>query len=357
MKRIIILFAIILSLIGSYAYAEDVNDIIPSEDIWGMTKDELSRSLYEFEECRVGKSDGLVVRDYNVGFYNMDAYYVFGKDMGAYYGLSKIAYILSDLEDLSNADIKNYRRSLVDSLKEIMGTPDSEDNSVTTWKQKKLTVQVGTGKFKNYSGSSEFTLGIFFKGEPIIKKAVVPTNNYQATGLSSFYIDLNADRTITLKALETHDKECIIPSHYTVDRKKFTVAYVDDACFFGRTSLEILSLPEGVKTIAHNAFNSCGIKTLYFPKSLKDISGIFEYIHKPVTLYYAGTAKQWKSLKGAEKCPSNVKVICDTPVIQVTDKTSYSSSDLTTEKSNAEELGGAVANAMNGFLSGLLGDD
>jgi len=192
-------------------------------------------------------------------------------------------------------------------------------------------------------------------------REVVPqtesASGYAAEELTKFYLNLNSDQTITLKSLDVHDKECYIPSHYRVDGQQYTVAYIDDACFFGRTSLKVLSLPEGVVTIANNAFNSCAVKTFYFPKSLKDISGIFEYLNGSVTINYAGSEEDWRKVKGTDACPDNVELVYNMPVVEVTDATDYSSSSLTLEKSRAEELGGAAANAVNGFLNGLMGDD
>lgn len=178
-------------------------------------------------------------------------------------------------------------------------------------------------------------------------------STHDCTPLSDFYLNLNSNGTITLKSFEVHDRECYIPTYYVVDGKKYTVSNIDDACFFGRTSLEILSLPEGVKTIAHNAFNSCAVKTLYLPASLKDITGIFEYLNRNITIYYAGSPDQWRKVKGSAKRPENVTLKCNTPVIDVADETNYSSASLVTEMSQAEELGSAFANALNGFVMGF----
>ena len=342
------------------AFAEEICDIIPSHDLWGMSKDEVKSTLYECDECIVGDNEALVVHDHTINFYDMDTYYVFGKDMGVYHGLSKIAYILSD-ETLSKDDRKECREALVSSITGTLGAPDSETNAVTTWQTETEKTEIGTGKFKNFKGTDNPTVGVLFTGLHVKKKAEAEEEpaiaEHEATKLTSFYLNLNSDRTITLKAFEVHDEECFIPSHYTVDGNKYTVVYIDDACFFGRSSLKTLSLPEGVKTIAGNAFNSCAVKTMYFPKSLKDISGIFEYIDRKVTIYYAGSPKQWRKIKGSSDFPSNVKVVCDRPAVKVVDKTNYSSASLTLERSRAEELGSAAGNAINGIFLGLLGDD
>lgn len=357
MKRILILFSVIsFVLFPTVVIAEELSDIVPSDELWGMTKEELRSVLYNCEERMANKYEALRVTDYSVGVYDMDAYYVFGNDMGGFFGLSKIAFLYSGAE--SNDDIRECRDTMIKSMTELLGEPDSVTKAVTTWNEETIKVEIGTGKFKNYTNSGNTTAGIVFTGLRFPKKqsAEMPSN-VRAAKLTNFYLKLNADKTITLKSFDVHDEECYIPSHYTVDGKRYTVTYIDDACFFGRTSLKTLSLPEGVKTIADNAFNSCAIKNLYLPSSLKDVSGMFGYFSHSVTVYYAGSFKQWKAIKGTSECPSNVKVYCDTPTIQVVDENDYSSTSLTTERSEAEELGGALGNALNGLLLGLAGEE
>ena len=358
MKRIT--FLIISILIFAFAIAEEqIMDIIPSDNLWGMSKYEIGKTLYNPIDCWVGDSEALLIQNHNINGYNMDAYYVFGMDMDTYMGLSKIAYILSG-QNISTEELKSCKTDLVFSLTNALNEPTTESNAVVSWETDTCTIEIGTGKFKNYTGSPNITAGVFIKGNPVANTTPTPeidTKVYPATKLTSFYLNLNSDYTITLKALEVHDEACYIPSKYTVDGKYYTVSYIDDACFFGRTSLKVLSLPEGVKTIANNAFNSCGIRTFYFPSTLNNIYGIFEYLNHKTTIYYAGTPEQWRSIVGSKDCPSNVKVICNVPVLNTSDTINYNSASLTTEKSSAEEIGGALGNALNGFISGLLGED
>lgn len=191
-------------------------------------------------------------------------------------------------------------------------------------------------------------------------ESVIDSSDVVAAPLTDFYIDVYDDGTIWLKAYETHNKECYIPSVYTIDGEEYRVTRIDDACFFGRTSLDILSIPEGVTSIGYNAFNSCSVYALYFPSTLKDISGIFDYLHGNETIYFAGTAEQWGEIDGSEDLPSSITLVFDTPVIEVVDETNYNIGDLTLVKSGAEELGGSLANAFNGFMYGFfegLSDD
>lgn len=175
------------------------------------------------------------------------------------------------------------------------------------------------------------------------------------TPLSDFWVGLKKDgHTITLRAYETHDEKCIIPSEYTIDGETWYVTRIDDACFFGRTGLEYLVIPEGVTSIGHNAFNSCTVKEMYLPSTLENIEGIFEYLdHSDRTIYYAGTAEDWWAIQGADGITDNIDLIGDTPVPVFADETDYAVTDLVTHRSNAERLGSDVANALNGLLQGF----
>lgn len=156
--------------------------------------------------------------------------------------------------------------------------------------------------------------------------------NMQVTPLSDFWVLLKDDHTITLREFETHDETCIIPSEYIVDGETWPVTRIGEACFFGRTSLEYLVIPEGVESIEHNAFNSCAIETFYFPSTLKDITGIFEYLDSggKKTIYYAGDADDWWAIEGADELPDNIELFGNTPVPAAADDTNYLSADLTT---------------------------
>lgn len=190
--------------------------------------------------------------------------------------------------------------------------------------------------------------------EKIERPETASEANVTATPLSDFWVALMDDHTITLRSFETHDKICVIPSEYTVDGEQWPVTRVDEACFFGRTSLNCLVIPEGVETIAHNAFNSCGIETFYFPSSLRDITGIFEYLGSgKKTIYYAGDSDSWWAIQGADGLTDNIELYGNTPVPAVVDSTNYASSNLILEKSRAEQLGEDTANAINGFFKGL----
>jgi len=176
-----------------------------------------------------------------------------------------------------------------------------------------------------------------------------------AAPLSDFWVGLkNEGHTITLRAYETHDEVCIIPSEYTIEGETWHVTRIDDACFFGRTGLECLVIPEGVTSIGHNAFNSCTVKELYLPSTLENIEGIFEYLdHSDRTIYYAGSAEDWWAIQGADGITENIDLIGNTPAPAFTDETNYAVADLVTQRTNAEQLGSSAANALNGLLQGF----
>ena len=82
---------------------------------------------------------------------------------------------------------------------------------------------------------------------------------------------------------------------------------------------------------------------------------MFDYLgHNKVTIYYAGDESRFRAIQNLGTVPSNCQIVFDTPVLDYPDGTDYPSYRLTTEKSQAEQLGGAMGNAVNGFLDGLL---
>lgn len=174
-----------------------------------------------------------------------------------------------------------------------------------------------------------------------------------ATPLTDFWVIPNDNQTLAIRALETHNKKCVISSEYIIDSVAYKVTEIGDACFFGRTSLELVSIPEGVTEIAHNAFNGCAVKELYLPASLTNINTMFDYFGKSVDVYYAGTLDRWKQIANTGNVPENVSLYVETPVIELSDSKNYAMDELKTEKSQAEELGGSLGNALNGLISGF----
>lgn len=165
MKRYVLLFIILLSLLLTFsASAAELNEIIPSADLWGLSPSKLDNlSTWDFESCVIGNTKGLHVEDVEIDDYNMDGYYVFAKNMGKYHGLSKIVFLLPGKDKQSSEDLNECYHDLADSMKDIIGEPDSEKDVVTSWDREDYTVEIGKGKFSQYTGSKHTTVAIVFK--------------------------------------------------------------------------------------------------------------------------------------------------------------------------------------------------
>ncbi len=118
-----------------------------------------------------------------------------------------------------------------------------------------------------------------------------------ATQLESFEYYLNGE-SITLTGYSDSDKKVNIAPEYDINGNSCKVVSLDGTFVLDRITSAII--PEGVKSISDNAFNSCGVKYLYLPSTLTDFNG-WHYFHDGEKLYYGGTEQQWNSLYTGER--------------------------------------------------------
>lgn len=122
----------------------------------------------------------------------------------------------------------------------------------------------------------------------------------------NYYIDSNE---IIIKEYKGNDDKIKISSTYTIDGKKRKVTSFSDAVFIF-DSVESVILPNGTKHLEANMFNSCGIKYLYIPKTVKSVDDYFwDYFHNMEKIYYQGTEKEWKKLCKVDRSEIDVKEI------------------------------------------------
>lgn len=144
---------------------EDISELIPEATLWGASESYVDENVYEyFETCTVGEKQALNTEVY-FGYDLLDTYYVFGKKMGKYYGLSKVTYILPNDEKRDSDELTEYYDMYVKLMTEKIGKPDSETKGTSTWEKKNYSVEIGKGKFSAYTGYSNVTVGIVFKGK------------------------------------------------------------------------------------------------------------------------------------------------------------------------------------------------
>ena len=168
----------------------NIVDIIPKDDVWGTSLENFKKeSAVQYETCQIGKKQGLRATGIDIDSYPMDAYFVFEKK-----GLSKIVYLLSDTGKHSSKELQNCYDALVDDMKSVLDVPDTQTDAVATWEMDKYSLQIGKGKFKNYSGSDNSSVGIVFKyigeDEPEEKKEEAkPAHNVEYKVLKEYKWD------------------------------------------------------------------------------------------------------------------------------------------------------------------------
>lgn len=172
--------------------------------------------------------------------------------------------------------------------------------------------------------------------EPIEKESVwanefTPINDFR------YHID-EENHTITLISYDKGPDEDIhkilLSPVYTLNGEDYNlVSMGSDACFFGKTWIESVIIPEGVTYIEGNCFNSCGVKDVYLPSTLEEIpESLFSYLGDKYQVY----------------CNSVIDLPADRDTNDY-ELRAYGAS-------GAEELGESFAGAINGFFKGL-GED
>lgn len=147
-----------------YIDTGNIEDIIPKDDTWKITSDQLPETDdFEYEPCSIGNKQGFRISAISIGTYIFDEYLVFDRVLDGKLYLSKIVYLLSDSDKLSNDDLVSYYLAFIEDITSILGKPNSEKSTVTTWKKEKYTIEVGKGKFKNYTGSEALNTAIVIK--------------------------------------------------------------------------------------------------------------------------------------------------------------------------------------------------
>lgn len=121
----------------------------------------------------------------------------------------------------------------------------------------------------------------------------------EPTPISEFEYYLDGDYIYLTDWEGDRNSKILLAESYIVDGKKYKIGKdLMDLQFHSITSAII---PEGVEHIKNSMFNSCGIKYLYLPKSLKFEDSnpyFFSYFHNLEKLYYGGSEEEWKKLIG-----------------------------------------------------------
>ena len=87
-----------------------------------------------------------------------------------------------------------------------------------------------------------------------------------------FTIISEEDATVAVSDYTGNSSSVTIPSHYTINGKRYTVTSIGNNAFDGYTGLASIEIPNTVTSIGESAFNSCsGLTSLEIPNSVTSI--------------------------------------------------------------------------------------
>lgn len=121
-----------------------------------------------------------------------------------------------------------------------------------------------------------------------------------------YYIDGNE---VFLTDFNSNEKKVRINSSYEIDGNTYNVVSLDGV--FTLDNVTSVIIPEGVRSVAMNEFNSCGVEFLYLPSTLQDIesNSFWGYFHNVEKIYYGGSEEQWNQLCTVERSEVEAKQI------------------------------------------------
>lgn len=114
------------------------------------------------------------------------------------------------------------------------------------------------------------------------------------------------DKSIYLKEYNGDDNRVYIAPTYSIEGNKLPVVSLDGT--FALREVESVIVPEGVKEMSDNVFNSCGVKYIYLPKSLKTFNG-WDYFQDVEKLYYGGDSKAMREICDKKREDLDIKRI------------------------------------------------
>lgn len=116
--------------------------------------------------------------------------------------------------------------------------------------------------------------------------------------IENFNYEIKGEK-VMLKSCDASNSTLVIAKSYEIDGKK----YKTDLSNFQvhDITVETLILSEGIKTVNTSIFNSCGVKRVYFPKTMKKVYDYtLSYMNpdegETIKIYYGGTQDEWKQI-------------------------------------------------------------
>lgn len=118
--------------------------------------------------------------------------------------------------------------------------------------------------------------------------------------IENFNYEIKGEK-VMLKSCDTSNSTLVIAKSYKIDGKKYKTDLSNFQVGIGNNRVETLILSEGIKTVNTAIFNSCDVKRVYFPKTMKKVYDYTLSYMNPdegeiIKIYYGGTQDEWKQI-------------------------------------------------------------
>ena len=124
-----------------------------------------------------------------------------------------------------------------------------------------------------------------------------------------FYVD---GETLHLTRCKSREDKIYIAPSYDYNGRTLPVVSLEGGMFF--PSVDSIILSEGIESVDLAVFNSCGVKNVYFPSTVKDFDG-WSYFHHGEILYYGGDEAMWSEIFPYERRELDfVEIVCSASV-------------------------------------------
>lgn len=116
--------------------------------------------------------------------------------------------------------------------------------------------------------------------------------------ISDFDYDIEGD-TIFLHSYDGNRKIVEIKNSYIIDEKDYKVDISDFQV--SNSGVNTLILDDGFTEVYTPIFNSCGVKNVFFPKTMMNVyDNTLSYLHpnegEKIQIYYEGTKEEWLNI-------------------------------------------------------------
>lgn len=121
---------------------------------------------------------------------------------------------------------------------------------------------------------------------------------YQPPAIEEFEYSQSGN-FVKLESYNGKDKILEIKASYEIGNKEYQIDLSD--IYLSGSKVETIIFDEGIKEIGMTIFNSCNVKNIYFPSTMKYVYDYtLSYLHpekgEKIQIYYAGTEEEWDEI-------------------------------------------------------------